>query len=170
MQKVSIAQRNLAQASCDPMGALVISSRMTTDAFNLDEQAVNGDYQNWSGGWQSNGIYSTAETARFGMHWIQLSEFPNQRNGNPGGICVNAATTYTGGSPSVTSPSVAVADEYVLGTDSMKFLYSGEQPMFRTKVWYNEEQNMTKFRFTIRLGAMCVYPKGVIKVFNQPTA
>ena len=48
MQKVSIAQRNLAQASCDPMGALVISSRMTTDAFNLDEQAVNGDYQNWS--------------------------------------------------------------------------------------------------------------------------
>ena len=23
---------------------------------------------------------------------------------------------------------VAVADEYVLGTDSMKFLYSGEQP------------------------------------------
>ena len=179
MQKVSLAQRNLAQASCDPMGALVISSRMTTDAFNLDEQSVNGDYQNWSGGWQSNGIYSTAETARFGMHWIQLSEFPNQRNGNPGGICVNDAAKYDAdgtiraanfAAGTGRSASVSVADEYVLSTDSMKFLYSGEQPMFRTKVWYNEEQNMTKFRFTIRLGAMCVYPKGVIKVFNQPTA
>ena len=37
-----------------------------------------------AGGWQSNGIYSTAETARFGMHWIQLSEFPNQRKWSAG--------------------------------------------------------------------------------------